>query len=88
MRQSGTRIEDYSETAGKRREDTLGTYGSQPGDPKRAAEAILTVVRSENPPLRLLLGADALNVAKAKLDRLRTDFDGWRELILSTAYPE
>ncbi|MEU7743713.1 hypothetical protein [Nonomuraea sp. NPDC049158] len=45
-------------------------------------------MRSENPPLRLLLGADALNVAKAKLDRPRTDFDEWRELTLSTAYPE
>ncbi|MEU7863529.1 oxidoreductase [Nonomuraea sp. NPDC049141] len=88
MKQSGTHIDDYSQTAGKRRETTLGTYGSQPGDPVRAAEAILTVVRSENPPLRLLLGGDALNVANAKLDKLRRDFDGWKELTLSTSYPE
>src|SRR5690606_14384263 len=55
MRQSATRIADYDGTAGARRAATLATYGKQPGDPGRAAAAIITAVESPEPPLRLLL---------------------------------
>jgi NAD(P)-dependent dehydrogenase (short-subunit alcohol dehydrogenase family) len=84
MRQSAVRIDDYEATAGQRRERTLGTYGGQPGDPAKAAEAIAAVVASEQPPLRLLLGTDALGVAQGKLAALQRDFDAWKGLTLST----
>ena len=45
MRQSVTQIDDYADTAGARRKNTPDTYGHQPGDPERAAAAI--VDRSE-----------------------------------------
>ncbi|MEV6873358.1 oxidoreductase [Amycolatopsis sp. NPDC051128] len=84
MKQSAIRIGDYAETAGKRREATLATYGSQPGDPARAAEAIVTVLEAEEPSLRLLLGTAALDVARGKLDALRRDFARWEDLSRST----
>ncbi|WP_229796320.1 oxidoreductase [Saccharothrix coeruleofusca] len=87
MRQSATRIDDYEGTAGARRAATLATYGSQPGDPARAAEAIITAVGADEPPLRLLLGGAALGVAEARLDSLRTAFDAWRDLTVSADFP-
>ena len=60
-------IDDYATTAGKYKSDIRGCSGNQPGDPARAAQAILIAVEVENPPLRLLLGAGALKDARIKL---------------------
>ena len=70
MQESPIRIADYEGTAGKRRESTLGVSGRQPGDPARAAAAIAAIVDSDDPPLRLLLGSDALGGVRARLNRL------------------
>ncbi|MFC4908279.1 oxidoreductase [Actinomadura gamaensis] len=75
MRRSPVRMDDYEQTAGKRRDSTLAVSGRQPGDPVRAAAAIATVVDADAPPLRLLLGSDALAGARNRLDRLRTEID-------------
>ncbi|MET8849182.1 oxidoreductase [Amycolatopsis sp. NPDC004625] len=88
MRQSAIRIDDYAETAGARREATLATYGHQPGDPVRAAEAIIAAVGSDEPPLRLLLGRAAYDIATARLGTLRSTFDTWRETTLGADYPQ
>ncbi|MFB7630374.1 oxidoreductase [Streptomyces sp. NPDC056149] len=88
MRQSAQHIDDYAATAGARRASTLATYGHQPGDPARAAEAVLRVVEAEEPPLRLLLGRVALDVMTARLDSLRDTMDAWRHLTVGTDYPE
>ncbi|NBE96196.1 oxidoreductase [Nonomuraea sp. KC401] len=88
MRQSPVRIDDYEQTAGARRAATLATYGNQPGDPERAARAIITVVGADDPPLRLLLGRAAYDVASARLDTLRTGFDAWRDLTFSADFPK
>lgn len=88
MRQSATAIDDYADTAGIRRTATLASYGHQPGDPALAAEAVITAVTAEEPPLRLLLGDAAYRVATARLDTLRTTFDEWREVTLSTDHKE
>ena len=82
------KIEDYAETAGKN-QDTIRSYsGNQPGDPVRAAEAIIQAVESENPPLWLLLGKAALKGARLKLDNLKTDFDVWAETTEGADFPE
>lgn len=88
MRQSAIRIDDYAETAGARREATLATYGRQPDDPARAAEAILAAVAAGEPPLRLLLGRAAYDIATARLGTLRTTFDTWRETTLAADFPQ
>ncbi|MFJ5952846.1 oxidoreductase [Streptomyces noursei] len=87
MRQSATTIDDYAPTAGTRRASTLATYGHQPGDPARAAQAVIDAVTAEKPPLRLLLGKAAYDIATAKLDSLKTAFDDWREVTLNADFP-
>lgn len=87
MRQSAVTIDDYAGSAGARRTSTFATYGHQPGDPARAGEAIIGAVAAEEPPLRLLLGKAAYDIAQARLDSLRTAFDTWREVTLAADYP-
>lgn len=88
MAESPLTIDDYAETAGRRRASTKAVSGKQPGDPARAASAILKVVECEAPPLRLLLGAAALKLASERLDTLRQNFEAWRDVTLSTDFPE
>jgi NAD(P)-dependent dehydrogenase (short-subunit alcohol dehydrogenase family) len=81
-------IEDYATTAGKNKGDIRGYSGNQPGDPIRAAKAMIQVVESENPPLRLLLGAAALKGARIKLEELKNDFDTWAEVSEGADFPK
>nr|WP_237478525.1 oxidoreductase [Lichenibacterium sp. 6Y81] len=86
--ESRTVIDDYDATAGARRRQTRERSGNQVGDPVRAAEAVIAAVTAPAPPLRLLLGAPALELAYGKLDRLRANFDLWKETTLGADYPE
>lgn len=86
--ESKTVIADYDTTAGERRRMSKARSGQQQGDPVRGAEAIIKAVASENPPLHLLLGKPALDLAHKKLDALRKDFDTWEETTLSADFPE
>lgn len=88
MQQSPIRLDDYEQTAGKRREATLAVSGHQPGDPARAAAAIATAVDAEVPPLRLLLGSDALAGARARLERMRSEIDANEALTVSVDLQE
>jgi hypothetical protein len=81
-------IEDYAETAGKRRSATRSVSGNQPGDPARAAAAIIKAYEAEEPPLRLLLGASAVKLAHARLDTLKANFDAWADTSLSADFPD
>lgn len=84
LTQSATAIEDYAETAGKRRKEHDTMHGTQPGDPAKAGEAILTVVESANPPSLLVLGRDAYDAFAAVAQGERMELDQWRDLSLST----
>lgn len=81
-------IEDYAITAGKNKEDIRGYSGNQPGDPVKAAEAMIMVTETENPPLRLLLGVAALKGARLKLDELKHDFDTWAKVTEEADFPK
>jgi len=81
-------IDDYKETAGANKEAIRGYSGKQPGNPERAAEAIVKAVEAEHPPLRLLLGKAALNGARLKLQELKNDFDTWEETTTGADFPE
>ncbi|MBB3132781.1 NAD(P)-dependent dehydrogenase (short-subunit alcohol dehydrogenase family) [Rhizobium pisi] len=87
MVESDTIIDDYAETSGKRRQATRLVSGNQPGDPARAAIAIISAFEATEPPLRLLLGAPALKIARERLDALRANFDAWAETTLSADFP-
>ncbi len=88
IKQSATRIDDYAATAGERRKQTAARSGNQAGDPVRAARAIIEAALSDSPPLRLLLGKMALEVARKKLDAMRGDFDAWASMTLGADFPE
>ncbi|UKA52385.1 SDR family NAD(P)-dependent oxidoreductase [Arthrobacter sp. FW305-BF8] len=88
LTQSATAIPDYAETAGKRRKENDTVHGTQPGDPGKAAEAIITVVESPTPPSLLVLGQDAYGAFAAVADAQRAELDQWRELSLSTGIDE
>ncbi|HMN47130.1 MAG TPA: oxidoreductase [Povalibacter sp.] len=61
--------------------------GRQPGDPARAAQAILKIAAMDNPPFRLPLGSDALQLIE-RADRARlAELERWRALSASTDFP-
>ncbi|WP_371404838.1 oxidoreductase [Kribbella sp. NBC_00662] len=77
---------DYDSTVGQMNRYRLETDGKQPGDPAKAAEAIVHVTGLDNPPLRLLLGKDALTHAD-RASRSRADeAAAWAHLTTSTDY--
>jgi NAD(P)-dependent dehydrogenase (short-subunit alcohol dehydrogenase family) len=84
LTQSATPIGDYAETAGKRRKEHDTMHGTQPGDPAKAAEAIVAVVESAEPPSLLVLGKDAFDAFGMVAQAERADLDRWRDLSLST----
>lgn len=86
MFESSVTIDDYAETAGKRRSATRAVSGSQPGDPMKAAEAIIKAVKAEKTPLRLLLGTSALKIANDRLDALRNQFAAWADVTTSVDF--
>ena len=88
IKQSATRIDAYDSTAGERRKQTSARSGNQAGDPVRAAQAIIDAALSDQPPLRLLLGKMALDLARRKLDTMRGDFDAWEATTLGADFPE
>jgi NAD(P)-dependent dehydrogenase (short-subunit alcohol dehydrogenase family) len=81
-------IDDYKETAGTNKNNIRGYSGKQPGDPERAAKAIVAAVEAENPPLRLLLGKAALKGARNKIQELQKDFDTWEDTTVGADFPE
>ncbi|MDQ0868349.1 NAD(P)-dependent dehydrogenase (short-subunit alcohol dehydrogenase family) [Arthrobacter sp. V1I9] len=84
LTQSATAIEDYAETAGKRRKENDTVHGTQPGDPAKAAEAILAIVDSPNPPSLAVLGQDAWDAFAAVADAELTELEEWKDLSVST----
>jgi NAD(P)-dependent dehydrogenase (short-subunit alcohol dehydrogenase family) len=88
IKQSATRIDAYAATAGERRKQTAARSGSQAGDPVRGAQAIIDAALSDTPPLRLLLGKTALDLARKKLGSMRNDFDTWESTTLGADFPQ
>ena len=88
IKQSATRIDAYAATAGERRKQTEARSGSQAGDPVRGAQAIIDAALSDAPPLRLLLGNMALELARRKLEFMRKDFDSWESTTLGADFPQ
>ena len=81
-------IADYDSTVGERRRQGEERDGKQQGDPVRGSEVVIKAVMSDDPPLRLLLGKPALDLAEKKIAAMQKDFADWREETLSADYPE
>jgi NAD(P)-dependent dehydrogenase (short-subunit alcohol dehydrogenase family) len=80
-------LADYAPTSGAVRDAAVRINLNQPGDPKRLAQALLTLVASPAPPLRLPLGTDTLQVIADKHAYVAAETAAWRELSASTNFP-
>jgi NAD(P)-dependent dehydrogenase (short-subunit alcohol dehydrogenase family) len=77
---------DYESTVGEMHRRRIEMDGNQPGDPAKAAQAILQVVDLETPPLRLLLGSDALALADTSSKSRAAEAEAWAHLTTSTDF--
>jgi len=80
-----TQIADYSDIRASHAR-YLSIDGKQPGDPVKAAEALIEIAESPEPPTLLFLGSDAYNRATAKMRHLEELIEKWKGLTLSTQY--
>jgi NAD(P)-dependent dehydrogenase (short-subunit alcohol dehydrogenase family) len=79
---------DYEGTVGQMMSYLRAHTGHEPGDPAKAAQAILTVVHMEQPPLRLLLGSDAVQLARQIDNAKLAETDRWEQLSASTDFDD
>lgn len=79
-------LADYQDTAGKTRAGNVQRNGHQPGDPAKAADAIVQAVTAAKPPLHLLLGSFAFERFNAKLTAITEEVKAWRKTTLGADY--
>ena len=79
-------ISDYDAVMDPIRAARQAKSGNQPGDPAKAAQALLAIVDAETPPVRLFLGEDALGVVHQKLDAMKAEIAAWDVLSRSTSF--
>jgi NAD(P)-dependent dehydrogenase (short-subunit alcohol dehydrogenase family) len=80
------RIADYDATVGTTREMITGIDGVQPGDPAKAAAAILRALDAERPPFRLPLGDDAVDGILGHLESVGAEVREWESVARATAF--
>jgi NAD(P)-dependent dehydrogenase (short-subunit alcohol dehydrogenase family) len=83
-----TPLPEYAGTVGPTRAYVETGGGSQSGDPAKAARAILTAMASTNPPLRLVLGGDAIDRIRQRLGDLQDELAEWEEFGRATSIDE
>lgn len=79
-------IADYDGVMDPVRAARQAKSGHQPGDPDKAAQALLALVAADAPPVRLFLGADALGLVTQKLEAMRDEIATWEPLSRSTGF--
>lgn len=79
-------IPDYDGVMDPIRAARQAKSGHQPGDPNKAAQALLALVAADAPPVRLFLGADALGLVTQKLEAMRDEIATWEPLSRSTGF--
>jgi NAD(P)-dependent dehydrogenase (short-subunit alcohol dehydrogenase family) len=79
---------EYERSVGPTRDYVTGGDGSQPGDPGKAATAIIEAIDAPEPPLRLVLGADAIHNIRSRLATVQAELDAWEPVGTATALGE
>ena len=79
-------IADYDAVMDPIRAARQAKSGNQPGDPDKAAQALLRLVEAENPPARLFLGEDALGLVRQKLEQMKAEIAAWEDLSRPTSF--
>lgn len=80
------RLDAYQEQMGPVVDNYFQQDGQQPGDPDKAAAAIVSVVRSERPPLHFVLGSDAATMIRTHLDDAQAELAHWQATSRSTDF--
>jgi NAD(P)-dependent dehydrogenase (short-subunit alcohol dehydrogenase family) len=83
MQMSGA-LPAYADIVGPVRESMRAYDDSQPGDPAKAAAAIITALEADHTPLRLPLGNDAVEALSTAAARFEHDFTTWEQTIRGT----
>ncbi|MBO7743185.1 SDR family NAD(P)-dependent oxidoreductase [Paenibacillus sp. MWE-103] len=78
---------EYEQTVGAINKMREETDGNQPGDPARAARAIINLANEEQPPLRLILGAVALESALKSSQERTAEAEKWADVSRSADFP-
>jgi NAD(P)-dependent dehydrogenase (short-subunit alcohol dehydrogenase family) len=78
---------DYADVLDASREQFRALHGTQPGDPQRAARAVVAVADLPDPPLRLPLGAAACDGIRARLQARLVELDAVEALGRDTDFP-
>lgn len=81
-------IDDYKPVIEPIRQYLYGNSGKQPGDPHKAARAMIATVESDEPPLRLMLGADAYGLWQEKRKAMDEEAALWRAVGENTAFDD
>ena len=84
--QMSAELPEYADVVGPVRANMRAVDGNQPGDPAKAAAAIIAALAAEHPPLRLPLGADAADAITARATADRADFAAWEPVIRGTDF--
>lgn len=80
------KIAAYEPTVGVMRGYMESHSGQQPGDPRKAAQALLKLVTIDEPPLRLALGNDALAFLRRAYKSTAEELETWAEITKSTDF--
>ncbi|MGD0730141.1 MAG: oxidoreductase [Terracidiphilus sp.] len=80
-------LPEYAETAGKARDYLRTQAGKQPGDPQKAAEAMIAVADSAHPPMHLILGKIALARFRDKLAQWQEEIAAWEGVTVGADFP-
>ncbi|MBA2117861.1 oxidoreductase [Bremerella alba] len=83
---SPTRIEDYNATAGTTRQRAEQVSRHQPGDPKKFAVAMVQLAGSQDAPLRMPFGSDAVAAIEAKNAFVTAELTKWQSLSVGTDF--
>ena len=81
-------IEDYADRSAQTEQAWQGMNGQQGGDPAKLAEALITIAKQDEPPLRWVAGADAVAAAAQKANTLLAQVDAYRELSTRLAHDD
>ena len=86
LERASAAIPDYEASSGKFRRFLETMNGRQPGDPAKAADAIIAAVESDNPPLRLVLGKYAIDKTRRRLAAAARELDAGSATGLATDF--
>ncbi|WP_323793981.1 oxidoreductase [Nocardioides sp.] len=86
MKEASAPIEAYAGDVGVRKDLIKQFADHLPGDPRKVGEAVVMIAGLDDPPLRLLLGADVLKATRDKLAELAASIDEWEPVTLDVGF--